>query len=83
MSVELAAWGRHMMITDVAEEVDCRCASLPAGWPVCGQRTSSSWAPGCDARAVDEAIARLGFGSRDDFVSWVAAFGRVGERQHR
>jgi hypothetical protein len=72
-----------MMITDVAEEVDCRCASLPVGWPACGQRTSSTWAPGCDSRAVDEAIARLGFGSRDDFVAWVAGFDRTGGHRQR
>jgi hypothetical protein len=56
-------------------EVECRCASLPMGWARCGQLTTSTWSSGCDVRSVDE--ARLGFSSRDDFVSWVASFGRA------
>lgn len=58
-------------------EIECRCATLPTGWPKCGRLTSSAWSPGCDARAGDEAIKRLGFTSRDDFVDWVAGFGRT------
>jgi len=35
------------------------------------------WSPGCDARAVDEALTKLGFSTRDDFIGWVASFGRA------
>jgi hypothetical protein len=58
-------------------EVECRCAGLPQGWHRCGQLTTSTWSPGCDSRTVDEALMRLGFDSRDDFISWVASFGRA------
>jgi len=56
-------------------EIECRCTSLPTGWPKCGQVTTSGWSPGCDGRALDEAITRLGFACRDDFVVWVVSFG--------
>ena len=58
-------------------EVQCRCAGLPTGWAKCGQLTTSVWSPGCDARAVDEALTKLGFSTRDDFIGWVASFGRA------
>jgi len=66
--------GGSEMITETA--VECRCANLPQGWPKCGHEVSSGWSPGCDVRAVDEALVRLGFLTRDDFVDWVASFGR-------
>jgi len=58
-------------------DVECRCASLPSGWHKCGQLTTSTWSPGCDSRAMDEALRKLGFGSREDFIGWVASFGRA------
>jgi hypothetical protein len=61
-------------MTMTAAEVDCRCADLPKGWPKCGRDVASGWTPGCESRAVDEALCRLGFASREDFVDWVASF---------
>ena len=56
---------------------ECRCANLPQGWPKCGRLAEpSSWAPGCAARATEEALRRLGFGSREEFIAWVAGFER-------
>lgn len=52
----------------MAEEHDCRCASLPEAWPRCGQRTQATWSPGCDGRAVDAALRHLGFETRLQFV---------------
>jgi hypothetical protein len=60
-----------------AGQVQCRCADLPPGWPKCGRDVSSGWTPGCDGRSVDEAINRLGFASREDFISWAATFART------
>jgi len=66
-----------MRVEVAVDQVECACASLPAGWPRCGRLTSSTWAPGCDARTLDEALRRLGFGSKKQFVDWVAGFGQM------
>ena len=52
------------IISNVSSEHDCRCASLPEGWPKCGMQTQSTWSRGCDGRALDAALRHLGFETR-------------------
>lgn len=65
--------GWECKYSPMAEEHECRCATLPLEWGRCGQATQAVWATGCDGTMQDRAREHLGFQTRVDFIEWAAS----------